>query len=193
MSEGAPHDYSAFEEDRPPLGENSLASLRALVQTQLDLEARVAGLEEQLKEAQEALTEVQDRRLPALMEALEVEEHTFSGGLTVKIHTSIQGSLPKESKAEALQWLEAHGHAEIIKREITANFGRGEEDRAAELQRYLRERYPDFPVKMDRSVHPSTLKSFVRQQLSEGVALPMRAFGVYQRRAAKIKLPKPGR
>ena len=39
------------------------------------------------------------------------------------------------------------------------------------------------------TVHPSTLKAFVREQLAEGSDLPFETFGVFHRRVAILQSP----
>jgi hypothetical protein len=75
----------------------------------------------------------------------------------------------------------------LIKREVKVEFGKDQEEWAQELERELKGWKHPLKVDVKRGVHPSTLASFVTEQLQEGVEIPLDTFGVYRQRAAKIE------
>jgi len=73
----------------------------------------------------------------------------------------------------------------VIKRSVQVGFDKGEQDAAEALSAELRQQYPH--VKEDLSVHPSTLKSLLKELLTRGEAVPLDTFGVYEYRKAVVK------
>lgn len=188
MTKGQPqYDYSEYTDSGPKVGDNVIARLTGLATDQAHAEARVARLEQELKEAKESLRHISENQIPTLMEELELEEYK-TNGLHIKLASVIRGSIPKANEAEAFQWLEDNNHANLIKRQFTIEFGKDEEKWANKFERDLRQRKKQLNCKRQKSVHAQTLQSFVRQQLEEGVAIPMDVFGVFRQNFSKVKV-----
>lgn len=178
------HDYSDFK-DGP--GDNLLARLSGLALDQKEAEAEVARLEEALKAAQARLRDIAEHQLPALMDEAEMKVCQTRDGITIKIVEKIRGSIPAATAPKAFAWLEEHGHGNLIKREVKVEFGKGEEAWAKKFMADLAKRKRPLKVDLKRGVHPSTLASFVTEQLQEGVDIPLETFGVFRQRSAKIE------
>ena len=185
-------DYSEFEgeADISSVGANARARLEGLAQDLLGAEALVVSLEEQVKEAKEALRDVKERRLPDLMDELGSVVFETPDGVVIKIAEAIRGSIPAANAEQAFAWLEEHGHGALVKRTITVEFGKGEEQWADRFERDCARRKKPLNLARRRGVHPQTLQAFVRGQLEEGVDVPMDTFGVFRQRFAKVKMPK---
>lgn len=189
MSADTNYDYDKYLE-KPSVqdGSNSLAHLTALAQKQLDAEARVAACQAELTKATEALKNVAERELPEAMEEIGMETFKTRSGLTVNLDTKIRASIAKTTKDQAFAWLRARGHAALIKRKVTVEFGKGEDDKAAALAKDLEGR---FGLVVDESaVHPSTLSSFAKTEVEKGTDIPFDLFGIHKQRVSKIVLPK---
>ncbi len=182
------HDYSDFK-DGP--GDNVLARISGLALDQKEAEAEVARCEEALKKAQERLRDISEHQLPALMDEAEVKECVTKDGIKVKIVEKIRGSIPKDNADRAFGWLEEHGHGKLVKREFKIEFGKGDEAWAKKFQQDLDKRKKKLKYEVKRGVHPSTLASFVTEQLQEGVDIPLDTFGVYRQRSSKIDFKDP--
>lgn len=178
------HDYSDFK-DGP--GDNLLARISGLALDQKQAEADVARLEEELKAAQAKLRDIAEHQLPALMDEAEMKICQTRDGITVKVVEKIRGSIPAATAPKAFAWLEEHGHGNLIKREVKVEFGRDEEAWAKKFLADLAKRKKPLKHELKRAVHPSTLASFVTEQLQEGVDIPLDTFGVYRQRSAKIE------
>lgn len=182
------HDYSEFK-DGP--GDNVLARISGLALDQKEAEAEVARCEEALKKAQEKLRDIAEHQLPALMDEAEVKECTTKDGIKVKIVEKIRGSIPAATAEKAFAWLEEHNHGKLIKREFKIEFSKGDEAWAKKFEADLRKRKKPLKFDIKRGVHPSTLASFVTEQLQEGVDIPLDTFGVFRQRSAKIDFKDP--
>ena len=161
---------------------SELATAQRLAETKLeeaDLEA---------KKCKEALRVIAEVQLPALMDEAGMAEFTTRDGIQVKVAETVRATIPAAFQAEAFGWLKANGHDQLIKREFKIEFSRDEESWAEKFERELREREQPLKFEVKRSIHPSTLASFVREQLEEGVAIPLDAFGVHRQKASKIKV-----
>jgi hypothetical protein len=173
------------QEDAPPATLERLTSLAA--------EAR--ALEDQIRADTVALEELQakhdkitKRFIPTIMEELALEKFTMSDGAEISIKESIAASISAENKPAAFAWLESNKFDGIIKTKVQSEFGKGEIDKAKELVEKIHE--AGFDATLDQSVHPMTLKSFVKERLVAGDSIPLDVFGVFESKEAKIKLPK---
>lgn len=169
--------------DSTATSENALAELSRLADEQAQAAAQVADLEAQLDKARDRFRDISERIIPEKMDELGMEEFKTRTGLKIKIKEAIRASIPKARQGEAFRWLRDNGYAGLIKRNVAIKFGKGEDETAEELAKQLSEK---FEVEDNTSVHPSTLKAFVNEQLSNGVEIPMELFGVHRQRVSVI-------
>ena len=179
-------DYSGFR-DAP--ADNILARLSELAKKQLHAEAEVARLERALKEAQQALQDIKERQVPAVMDEAEMKDFTTRDGLKIKIQEKIRGSIPEATAEQAFAWLEQHKFDNLIKREFKIEFGKDEEAWAKKFMADLAKRKRPLKFQVKRGVHPSTLCAFIAEQLAQGTDIPLDVFGVYRQRTSKVDMP----
>lgn len=175
------HDYSDYI---GPTSDDALARLSQLAEAQLEAQISVAKAERGLKAWQEELRQISEVHIPELMEELGVEEITTTSGIKLAVSEKIQASILAANKAAAFRWLRENGHEALIKRVVRVQFGMGEDELAQEAI----DRLKDLPVEDDSKVHPSTLKKFVKELLSEGQEVPEELFSVHRQRVANIKV-----
>lgn len=190
-------DYSDYKED---LGGNILAAITAKANEQAAQEAKVAQLEEDLSAAKERLREINERELPDLMDAGQQEDCKTSTGIRVRLLTKVRASIPKKNHAKALAWLRSHGHGDMIKVQVVAEFGKNDVDLAQSFEERLEStvssiaaemgRANDFTVnhKAKQEVHTSTLSSWAAKSLEDGDEIPMELLGVFRQRFTKIEV-----
>lgn len=179
-------DYSEFQ-DTPGPGDNIMAQLGGLAKEQLDAEAEVARLEEELRKAQEKVKDISEHRLPTLMEEAKMESFVTSDGLKITLREIIRASIPEAGSEKAFDWLEDNGQGAMIKRQFVIEFGKSEDKWADKFERDLKARKRQLNVKRKKSVHSSTLSAFIREQLEEGVPIDMRMFGAFRQRHSKVE------
>lgn len=175
-------DYSGFQE-KP--GHNLMAEVRELCDKEQDLRAKIEDLEEQLEELQEEYKLVTEKQLPELMDGFEMTLRLPDGRI-LTIEQKVHASISEENKPEAHKWMTEHGSGSLIKKQLVIPVDKKENDLILELIKKLREVRPDLPVKIDESVHHSTLRSFVKQRLADGVEIPAKIFGIFTRKVAKV-------
>lgn len=188
MADNIP-DYSDFKTPAAA-GDNILARLHGLAHELVDAEAEVARIEEDLKAAQAKVLDLQQFKIPELMDAAETEKHTTKDGLCIDVSTVIRASIKEENKPAAFAWLAENNHDNLIKRQFVIEFGKDEESWAKKFQADLAKRKKPLNVALKRGVNPQTLAAFVREELEKGTTLPLATLGVMQQRFAKVKLPK---
>jgi hypothetical protein len=167
------------------------SSLETLVQLAKDLQAKDA----EVVKANEALALVKgeadtlrNRTIPNLMERLKMESFKLQDGSEIGVKKDIKTSLTVDKKPAALAWIRKRGDGGIIKTELTLAFGADEEKKVEEARTLLREK--GFTPDVGENVHPSTLKSYVKERMEAGDNIPLSTFSVFEFKEAKITLPK---
>lgn len=185
MSQAEAADYAQYvsPDDSAPVVD--LSQLQDLAEKQALAEAQVAGLEAQLNKAREELKDLAERQVPELMDQIGIEEFRTRTGLKIKIDEVIRASIPKARTGEAHAWLKANNHEALIKRTVAVPFGKGEDEKAQELERYLAKQ--GYPTENEAKVHPQTLAAWVREKLKTGAEIPLDLFGVFRQRVSKIQ------
>lgn len=181
------YDYSDIKRETAGNKDNILAQLTAAAMDQMEAEKAVEKAEEALAEAKANLKRISEHVIPELMDAAETMEHTTKDGLKIKVNETIRGSLPKENPEPAFKWLAEHKHDDLIKREFTIRFGKNDEAWAKKFEADLKKRKKPVAVEVKRTIHPSTLASFVKGQLEAGVDFPLDTFGVFRQRVSKVE------
>ena len=98
-------------------------------------------------------------------------------------------TISEAKRADAHAWLRAHNFGGLIKTMVAVPFGCGEEAEARALAARIREQ-EHHDATVNETVHPMTLKAFVREQVEAGKPLPFDLFGVFPFTRAKLKMPK---
>lgn len=154
-----------------------LERLVAMADLQVKIEADIARLEEELKERKQQLRKVSEEDMPDMMIELGVKEFKLASGKVVKIKEDFYTKIPDERWADAIQWLDSRGFSGIVKSVVTAPFGLGEKDKAEELIENLHEH--GVAADLKQTIHPQTLKVFVREQVQAGSKIPYDVFGIH--------------
>jgi predicted NACHT family NTPase len=81
--------------------------------------------------------------------------------------------------------LRDNNHGDLIKNTISVDFGRGEDNDAADLKQGLNDMGRSYTDKT--GVHPQTLRAFVREQVESGQTLPLDLLGVFIGQKTTIK------
>jgi hypothetical protein len=160
------------------VSEEQLSRLSALAKRQIDLINTIKTKEDELSRLMGDLRTVQNDQLPALMSEVGMSSFTLKSGERIDVKQIVKASIPAKHKAEALKWLRENGHGGLIKNEVTAQFGRGEEEKADSLASELEKR--EFVFVRKEGVHSQTLAAFVREQLAAGSNIPTELLGVFQ-------------
>lgn len=154
----------------------TLERLVKLGNLQVAIEAEIADLEARLKDRNKDLKKVSEEDLPDLMMELGMMEFKLTSGKTVKVKQDFYAKIPEARFTEAVAWLDGRGFGGIVKATVTAPFGMSERDKALELVDNLK--HHGVAVEMKQGIHPSTLKSFIKERLEKEERIPFDLFGI---------------
>ena len=178
----------SMELDTPVPKNEDLHGIAVLATKQLVAQAKVSDLENQLELAKAQLTTIQEIELPESMLHLGLKSFTLSDGSKLDVKTFYRGNISKNRTEEAHDWLRDHDHADLIKNDVICSYGKGEDHDALVLMGKLEEMNVDYENR--KSVHPSTLKAFVREQIEMGKEIPLDLLGVYIGQRSEIRRQK---
>ena len=154
-----------------------------LAELLLKLRENVERLETQLENAKKDMRRVEQEDLPDLMQELGLETFKLKTGETVEVKPEVDCGITEERRVRAHDWLTANGFGGLIKTEVVAKFGRDEREEAVRAANLIN-------GEMVERVHPSTLKSFIKEQMAAGNAVPFDLFGVHPYNKVKITAAK---
>lgn len=178
-------DVDFFEEEDTSAGsERFKAEITNLARECRSIEGEISVLSDQIKELAARKTDIETKKLPNLLHQAGVKEITTLEGLKVSIKWVV-GAIPAESKPTAYDWLDSHGHSDIIKRNLALQFSKGDTAQAEKAKEALKELGFDPTIKLD--VHPQTFMAFAREQITSGKMLPLEQWGVWFGDKAVIK------
>jgi len=164
-------------------GELSIVS--TLANKQLKLATDVAELEASLKAKKEELRLTSEQELPDAMQAAGLTQITLSTGEKISVNEFYNAHISKANQEKAYEWLVSNGHEGLIKNEVLMKFGRDESEVVEQTVSALQSR--GLSPEVRQSVHPSTLKAFVKEQFTSGNDIPTEPFGIYIGTKATIK------
>jgi len=179
-------DVLADAEEPLPVTEDSLAQVNAAAKVLLELRSEVAELEASLADAKMRLENQETRVLPDTMDSAGFKKFTLITGEEIEIVPVIRANIPKEKEQEAFGWLINNGHEDLIKRDVTVNFGRGDYAEADSLVDALKA--DGYTPKDKQYVHWQTLTAFAKEQIEKGADMPHDLLGVWAGRKAKLKV-----
>jgi hypothetical protein len=122
--------------------------------------------------------------IPALMDEMGVERLDVDG-LTVERRMVVSASIPVDRRDEAYTWLRENRLDDIIKNDVIISFGKGQDNVAGDVVGLLKDR--GFDPSTKTHVHPSTLKAFVKERITDGKPIDLDMFGAFVNNTAQIK------
>ena len=186
----------------PEANSDQLETVVKLSDRMNELNAYIYELEQQLKAAKSEHDSISMEKLPNLMDEIGVQSLALKDGRKVNVKDVIKASIPTSRSVERVKgvadklaamerhqngfkWLKANGGEDLIKHQIIAELGKGEEDAAQAAMTALGAL--GIEAVDERNVHPQTLSAFVREKLAQGASIPEDAMNLYHGRQATIK------
>jgi hypothetical protein len=167
------------------MNENPLDNLIALCKHLDEFENRRDRLEEELKYVEQRIKDLSTRSIPDLMRAVNLTELRLTDGQRISVRPDIVASVSKERMPQVLAWLQAHNAQAIAKQKLVVDIN----DLPKETVIAMENAAIALGAKptMDASIHPSTLRAFVKEQLEQGTPdFPRELFGVHEGSKAVI-------
>lgn len=178
-------DYSAYE---AAPGSDLLQQLSNLAENQRQIENDIQSHTEKLEKLKKDLQDVSERKIPELMDKVEMKEFVTSKGLKICIEEHLRANIPKPRMGEAVKWLDDNGHEKLVKRKFVINFQKEDEAWANKFAADLRKRKKPVDCQEEKSIHHRTLSAFVKEQLEAGVDVPLDVFGVFRQRVSTVEV-----
>lgn len=187
MSESLGMDFLselAIDAESIPSDEK-LGRIKELVSQMGKLEKQIADLEDMTKTAKESLRQITDFKIPEAMAEAGTKVFVTDDGLKVEVKPFYSAKISEENRADCFDWLNVHGHSGLIKHQIVADLGKGEDSVAKQIAGYLSGMGISFTDK--ESIHHQTLQAFVREQIEKGNNFPIDLFNVFIGNTTKVK------
>ena len=151
----------------------------------LETQKQIESTEEELKKLKDVETTLSEQTIPNLMQQAGVELIKLEGGISVEVKPFYSARIPASKSEEAFQWLRDNGHGDLIKNQVSLEFGMKQDNEAKSIVEELKSK--GLPVKQKTTVHPSSLRGFVREQIQDlGKDVPADLFGTYVANKTKI-------
>ena len=151
----------------------------------LDIQKKISTAEEEMKKLKEVETTLSEQTIPNLMQQAGISMLKLADGSSVEVKPFYSARIPASKSEQAFDWLRENGHGDMIKNQVSLEFGMRQDNEAKALVEELKQK--GLAVNQKTSVHPSTLRGFVREQIQElGKDVPAELFGTYVANKTKI-------
>ncbi len=152
------------------------------------INAQISSTEASLKQLKEQEKQLNNFTIPELMEKMNLSTLKLKDGSELSVKKVYSATIKADKKAEAIKWLRDNGLGDIVKNEITVNFGQGEENKAAEYANLAKE--SGYEPSQKEAVHAMTLKVTMEDWKNKGNEVPEDLFWTFDGNQTKIKNKK---
>lgn len=180
---GGPADESAYAADAAaderPVEGDSLAALQALAQDLLNRRKKVEDLSAEVTKANDELADVEERRLPDMMELYGLPKFEFFDATTgttqiIKLERKWRVSMPgnkpenEDKRKNIFEWFRTIGLSGIIKKTMEVPMGLVSDEKAVEIVMEFKKLHPDFDPGLSEKIEAATLTSQVTKLKDAG-------------------------
>jgi len=156
------------------LGENFKAK-----SDELELvKAQLVSLEEELKQ-------ITEKDIPDKLFELGMSSFILTDGTQITTRPEVYCGITQKHQESAFSWLRNNGYGDLIKNTVSLTFGKGEDALAKVAIEEITKlgRIPEQKT----SVHPQTLKAFIKELDEKGAPIPEDLFSIYRVNKARLK------
>lgn len=150
--------------------------------------AQINNAEQNLKELKEQEKQLNNFTIPDIMNKMNLSTVKLRDGSELSVKKVYSASIKADKKAEAIKWLRDNGLGDIVKNEITVNFGQGEENKAMAYATLARGQ--GYEPSQKEAVHAMTLKVTMEDWKNKGNKVPEDLFWTFDGNQTKIKSKK---
>lgn len=158
-----------------PANDDTLTSITNLARRLIEVQDLIAEREALLKLATDEEKMIAESRLPDLMRAVGLTELTVQGR-KITLRPSYYATIPSTRSQEAMAWLRERNMGAVIKETIEVPL-----DAVSRLQE------AQIPYTAKGSIHPSTLRALVKEQIENDPNFPRELFGAHVVEKAAVK------
>jgi hypothetical protein len=180
-----------FESDAKESAEKSaevqkatLAQIQNKCQELVDLDYEISELTSKLSIKQAEARVLSEKTIPDMMDGVGIKMLKLANDKKLEVVPVVAGAISRGKPEEAFKWLREHDFGDLIKRNVSIEFGRGEDEKASELKKRIEEL--GFTPKDKSDVHHMTLTAWAKEQLAKGTAIPLETLGIWIGRKTKI-------
>lgn len=162
--------------------------MKLLNLTELEIEEASA----KLKTLNERHKRLREDAIPSIMQEMNIKRIVMSDGSEISIKNDWHAHISEANQPAAFQWLLDNNFGSLIKTNLIIQFPSGSEghEQAEALALACMDEEMGDSHEVKESIHPQTLKSFVRERFENDEAFPLQLFGAYPATVAQIKQPK---
>ena len=150
--------------------------------------AQIKNAEAGLKKLKEEEKQINNFTIPEIMNKMNLSTVKLRDGSELSVKKVYSATIKADKKAEAIKWLRDNGLGDIVKNEITVNFGQGEENKAAEYANLAKE--SGYEPSQKEAVHAMTLKVTMEDWKNKGNNVPEDLFWTFDGNQTKVKNKK---
>ena len=147
--------------------------------------AQITESESKLKELKDQEKYINNFTIPEIMNKMNLSTVKLRDGSELSVKKVYSATIKADKKAEAIKWLRDNGLGDIVKNEITVNFGQGEENKAMAYANLARGQ--GYEPSQKEAVHAMTLKVTMEDWKNKGNEVPEDLFWTFDGNQTKIK------
>ena len=173
------------KDNKEKVTNTEMVEVSELVSTIQDTQDQIEEIEDKLKAKKEVYRRLTEDDLPSKFASMNISKMEMENGDKIEVKPIYRGHISKKNQDQAYKWLRQNNHADLIKNEVKATFGKGEDALAIHTKEFLNAKGLSFTDR--ESVHPQSLSAFIREQTEKGKALPHDLLGIHIGQTTKIK------
>jgi len=174
-----------LEDDQQQLIEKTdIQTLAAFCQELQGIENDIDSLEQQLRAKKEAADKISSEVIPNLLAEQGLASLKLADGSGVDVKKTYSCTVKKDSVESAYTWLRNNGLGDLIKNEVSVQFGKGEDNKAEQLLNLAAEE--GYEPTQKQKVEPMTLKALYRERIEAGLDMPSEFFNTFVKDQTKI-------
>ena len=152
------------------------------------LEDHIELLEKEVKTLKEKADKIASEIIPNMLAEQGLSSLKLADGSAVEVGKSYSCTVKKDNIESAYKWLRENGLGDLIKNEISVQFGKGEDNKAEQLLNLAVQE--GFEPQQKSKVEPMTLKALYRERVEAGLDMPSDSFHLFVKDKTKISRKK---
>ena len=162
--------------------------LSEVIEQYKSVAAQILAAESKLKELKAQEKYISNFSIPEIMNKMNLSTVKLKDGSELSVKKVYSATMKADKKPQAIQWLRDNGLGDIVKNEITVNFGQGEENKAMAYATLARGQ--GYEPAQKEAVHAMTLKVTMEDWKNKGNEVPEDLFWTFDGNQTKIKNKK---
>tara|TARA_B100001769_G_C21860929_1_gene466260 strand:+ start:101 stop:655 length:555 start_codon:yes stop_codon:yes gene_type:complete len=147
-------------------------------------ENEIAELEEKIKFKKDKADKISSEIIPNMLAEQGISSLKLADGSSVDVNKSYNCTIKKDEMESAYNWLRENQLGDIIKNEVSVQFGKGEDNKAEQLLDLAAQE--GYEPSQKSKVEPMTLKALYRERVEAGLDMPSQFFNVFIKDKTKI-------